>query len=875
MADLEKLKTEIDSIGNSIRELKSSGDTDGIGALVGKLNELKQQYADNNGGIGVDGKPYQPPMSKAEKKKLEKQKKAAAATTAATGTNDEQPQTATPANAAKKEAKKAAKKEAKAAAKAGGAPPAATSGPPAGATKGGGAAMRPANFTVQPLQMVVNPNVPISERPMVALTMAILTNTDVDLSLTSDHRVPQCLLGLEDGLGAIRGDLAMARYLLQRSGKALYSLSNQAMQDQWLDYAAALSKIPMEQRIKGIAMTLEHALVTRTYVVGEELTMADIAIFAAMGFPSQAGDLESIATTLKAGTYTSALRWVTMMAQAPAIQRATQLALGVNGATEVVCDATAELEPLVSGMNLLEGAIPGHVVTRFPPEPSGYLHVGHAKAVLLNDYYANRYKGRLIVRFDDTNPAKEKEEYQQSIVEDLGLLGVQPNVVTYTSDYFPAIQGYAIQLIEQGKAYMDDTPQEIMKQERADRVESKHRNQTPAEAKEKFTLMCSGDPEGATWCLRAKIDMNSDNGTLRDPVLYRQNLTPHHRSGTTYKAYPTYDLACPIVDSLEGVTHALRTTEYNDRDEQYQWILKALGLRRVRIHAFARVNFVYTVLSKRKLAWFVEQGLVEGWGDARFPTVRGVVRRGVNVSALRTFIYSQGASRRVVNMEWSKFWAENKREIDKTAKRYMAIDQESNTMLKITNAPAGDAYLTTTFHPKDASLGNRAVRIADKILLETVDVEGIVVGEEIVLLRWGVVKITKVDVVDGKTSLEGEYIPDGDFKAAKRKLSWLADSSSNAKVILTEFDHLVTKEKLEEEDKFEDFVNPTTVATTTVFGDAGLKSLKEHEIIQLERRGYYRVDRPYIADDKPLVLYMIPDGKSKGMSGQAGKLAHH
>lgn len=136
-------------------------------------------------------------------------------------------------------------------------------------------------------------------------------------------------------------------------------------------------------------------------------------------------------------------------------------------------------------------------------------------------------------------------------------------------------------------------------------------------------------------------------------------------------------------------------------------------------------------------------------------------------------------------------------------------------------------------------------------------------------------KITKVDVVDGKTSLEGEYIPDGDFKAAKRKLSWLADSSSNAKVILTEFDHLVTKEKLEEEDKFEDFVNPTTVATTTVFGDAGLKSLKEHEIIQLERRGYYRVDRPYIADDKPLVLYMIPDGKSKGMSGQAGKLAHH
>jgi glutamyl-tRNA synthetase len=221
--------------------------------------------------------------------------------------------------------------------------------------------------------------------------------------------------------------------------------------------------------------------------------------------------------------------------------------------------------------------------------------------------------------------------------------------------------------------------------------------------------------------------------------LYRQNLTAHHRSGTTYKAYPTYDLACPVVDSLEGVTHALRTTEYNDRDEQYQWILKALDLRRVRIHAFSRVNFVYTLLSKRKLAWFVEQGLVSGWGDARFPTVRGVVRRGVNVQALRTFIYSQGASRRVVNMEWTKFWAENKKELDKTAKRFMAIDKNDNATLVVTNAPSveDNAYLETTYHPKDPSLGTRALRIAQQVLLETADVEGITVGENIVLLRWG------------------------------------------------------------------------------------------------------------------------------------------
>ena len=606
------------------------------------------------------------------------------------------------------------------------------------------------SFQVASLQMVINPNSPLQERPMVALTMAILTNTDAELQITSDHRVPQAILGLEDGGASIVGDLAMARYLVQRRSTSSsatnhnrVSLSQQACNDQWMDYAAAVSKLPKEQSRKGVAMTLENSLgYSKTYLVepshSGSVSMADVALFGALGFPSQAGDLQPMLEWLKSHHFVATYRWLAMMAQLPAIQRATQLALGCNGVDEPIMDASGcGLEPLVEGMNLLQGAIPGHVVTRFPPEPSGYLHVGHAKAVLLNDYYARRYKGRLIVRFDDTNPSKEKEEYQQSIVEDLKLLGVEPDVVTYTSDYFATIHGYCLELIANGLAYMDDTPQEQMQQERADRMNSKHRNQSPEQAREYFDLLCSGDPAGAVWCLRAKIDMSSDNGTLRDPVMFRQNLTPHHRSGTTFKAYPTYDLACPIVDSLEGVTHALRTTEYNDRDEQYQWIQSALNLRKVRIHAFSRVNFVYTVLSKRKLAWFVEQGLVEGWGDARFPTVRGVVRRGVNVSALRTFIYSQGASRRVVNMEWNKFWAENKREIDKKAKRFMAIDAVHKLPLTITNHSAENAYLTTSFHPKDPTLGNRAIRIGSQVLLEDADCVGMKVGEDIVLLRWG------------------------------------------------------------------------------------------------------------------------------------------
>lgn len=790
-------------------------------------------------------------------------------------------------NADKKAAKKAAKKNAKQAFKEGGGKPDAA---PAGGSGGGGGpppatAVKPVAASIPrlplvmqkkgelpPLQVAINPNVSLTERPVVALAVAVYSKQAGDLNLTSDHRCRHTAMGMEEG-GTVTGDFAMARYLARRGGVTdLFptQASLVAAVETWMDYAQSLSLVEPGQRVKAIAMTLHHAVASQTYLVGYSMTLADIALFAALGFPTQVADRAAVQQQIPAEA-TAALRWMNMMADHPALQEATQLCVGIVGNTEALFDASIELAPLVSGMNALEGAIAGKVVTRFPPEPSGYLHIGHAKAVLLNDYFARRYKGRLILRFDDTNPSKEKAEYEEAIVVDLAKLNVKPDLVTYTSDYFNAISSYAKFLIANGLAYMDDTPQEQMKEERGERQESKHRNQTPEEALKYFKSMCSGSEEGSVWCLRAKIDMKSDNGTMRDPVLFRQNTTPHHRSGTKYKAYPTYDLACPIVDSLEGVTHALRTTEYNDRDEQYQWILKALSLRRVRIHAFSRVNFMNTVLSKRKLTWFVEQGLVTGWDDARFPTVRGVVRRGIDITALRNFMTSQGASRNIVNLDWSTFWAENKKEIDKKAKRFMAIDEADHTRLAITNAPKESEYgfLETTCHPKNPALGKRAIRISSEVLLETVDVGGIEVGEEIVLLRWGVVKITKCD-----GQLEGEYIPGGDFKKAKRKLSWVASVSDNTPVVLTEFDNLVSKEKLDEGDKFEDFLNQNTIASTKAIGDAGLKTLQEHEVIQLERRGFYRVDRPFMSKDMPIVLYMIPDGKAKAMSGQAGKLAH-
>lgn len=285
------------------------------------------------------------------------------------------------------------------------------------------------------------------------------------------------------------------------------------------------------------------------------------------------------------------------------------------------------------------------------------------------------------------------------------------------------------------------------------------------------------------------------------------------------------------------------------------------------------MNFTYTELSKRKLAWFVEQNLVTGWDDARFPTIRGVVRRGVDATALKSFVQSQGASRRVVNMEWHKFWAENKKEIDKRAKRFMAIDKEKRTSLTVDNVEPG-GFVETEYHPKDAAMGKRKVGVGKEIILESADAEGITVGEEIVLMRWGVVKISQTE-----PSLVGSFVPDGNVKAAKRKLTWLAVRPDNTPCVLTEFDNLVSKDRLEPNEDFKDFVNPNTMATSDAVGDGELRELKEHDVIQLERRGYYRVDRSYRQkgpdeEEQPLVLYMIPDGKSKAMSGMEGKLAH-
>ena len=300
------------------------------------------------------------------------------------------------------------------------------------------------------------------------------------------------------------------------------------------------------------------------------------------------------------------------------------------------------------------------------------------------------------------------------------------------------------------------------------------------------------------------------------------------------------------------------------------------------------MNFMYTELSKRKLTWFVENGQVTGWDDPRFPTVRGVVRRGVNITALRSYILSQGASRRITLMEWNKFWAVNKKEIDDKANRYMVVSKEGATTITITNAaaPSANTFVKTDNHPKFPDLGQRLLKVSSKAMVEKSDVDGVEVGENIVLSRWGVVKITKVE-----GGIEGEHVPGGDLKACKRKLTWLSESKQNIEVKLFEFDNLINKPSLEEGENFKDFINEDNLAHMVVTGDAGMRLLKQDQVIQIERRGLYRVDKVFgrIGNDakggegvggdlggggEGLVLFMVPDGKSKAMSTLGGKLEH-
>jgi glutamyl-tRNA synthetase len=474
---------------------------------------------------------------------------------------------------------------------------------------------------------------------------------------------------------------------------------------------------------------------------------------------------------------------------------------------------------------ILKNAVEGKVVTRFPPEPSGYLHIGHCKAALLNYHYAKIYKGHMIFRFDDTNPTKEKDEYVESILEDVKALGITWEKLSYTSDYFDYLLDKLRDMIARGLAYCDNTSVEEMRDQRTKKIESKCRNASVEDNLKIYDLIRKGDADD--YCIRAKIDMQNNNGCLRDPVMARTSRTSHHRTGTKYVLYPTYDFACPMIDSYEGVTHVLRTNEYADRIPQYKWVLKAFDLPELEIYEYSRLNLEYTVLSKRKLTWFVDTGKVEGWDDPRFPTFRGCMRKGIRVETLTEFMLEQGPSKRANLMEWEKIWAINKRIIDPICPRYAAVSLNKASKIIVTNGPKEPEAITVMNNKLNAALGERPVWQSNELLVEFDDADQlVVVGEKITLMNWGNFQIhTKEIQPDGSYLITAEYLPeDKDFKKTK-KITWLANNTNLLVANLYEFDQLIKTPKVEENDNFEDLVNVNSVFVNQIYIDSHVRTL--------------------------------------------------
>ncbi|KAF2422168.1 glutamyl-tRNA synthetase [Tothia fuscella] len=631
---------------------------------------------------------------------------------------------------------------------------------------------------------------------------------------------------------------------------------------EWQDRATKFST--KDRKALEAAFTeLDAHLTLRSYIVGYSVTEADINLWKTIRENHIAGSF------VKQGLLVNAARWYKFIEETnpelatastrPAKEKAAKDAQGAD-----------EKKKDDGGGNFEIGLqeVKGQVVTRFPPEPSGYLHIGHAKAAVINDYFAHeKYPGKLILRFDDTNPAKEKQEFQDAIVEDLALMGIKPDQVSHTSDWFQKLYEYCVQMLEEGTAYADDTEQDVMRKNRMDGVASDRRDATIEENLKHFEEMKAGTTEGLRWCIRAKMSVDDPNKAMRDPVIYRCNPKEHHRTGATWKIYPTYDFCCPIVDALEGVTHALRTTEYKDRDAQYQWFIKTLKLRDVHNWDFARMNFIRTLLSKRKLTKFVDSGLVWGWDDPRMPTVRGVRRRGCTIGALREFILRQGPSKNIVNLDWTTFWATNKKYIDPIAKRYTAIESKDKVTVTVVGARAAPYSELKPVHAKNTELGTKKVVYSGNIIIDQADAASFAQDEEITLMNWGNAFVRKISHslnplhLSLITSLELELHLQGDVKKTSKKITWLSTDQELVKVELVDFDYLITKNKLEEEDNYEDFLTPKTEFRVEAVGDENVAGLNVDDVIQFDRKGYYRVDRAF-KHGEPAVLIAIPTGKT-------------
>ena len=506
----------------------------------------------------------------------------------------------------------------------------------------------------------------------------------------------------------------------------------------------------------------------------------------------------------------------------------------------------------------------GRVQTRFPPEPNGYLHIGHAKAICLDFGLAAEFGGKCNLRFDDTNPSKEETEYVESIMEDVKWLGFNWDGLFYASDYFQQLYEWAVQLIEAGKAYVCDLSADEVREYRGTLTEpgkdSPYRNRSVEENLDLFERMKNGEFPDGSRTLRAKIDMASPNLNMRDPVLYRILHMDHHRTGNQWSIYPMYDYAHGQSDSIEKVTHSICTLEFDDHRPLYNWFIEQLGIFPSRQYEFDRLSITYTVMSKRKLLRLVQEGRVKGWDDPRMPTLSGMRRRGYTPEAIRNFCANVGVSRTNGITQLSHLEYFLREDLNKHAARVMAVLRPLRVV--IDNYPDDLVEeMDAVNNPEDASAGTRKVPFSKVLYIEQEDFREdppkqyyrLAPGRE-VRLRYGylitcrsVVKDADGNVVELHCTYDpetrGGNTPDG--RKVKSTIHWVSAAHAvDAEVRL--YETLFTKENPDDVDEGQDFtanLNPNSLeALTGCKVERSLRDATPGARYQFERMGYFSVD---------------------------------
>ena len=524
--------------------------------------------------------------------------------------------------------------------------------------------------------------------------------------------------------------------------------------------------------------------------------------------------------------------------------------------------------------DLQEGKNGGRIQTRFPPEPNGYLHIGHAKAICIDFGIAAAHGGVCNLRFDDTNPSKEDVEYVDAIKEDIQWLGFKWGNIYYASDYFQQLWDFAVRLIKEGKAYIDEQPKEIIEQQRGTPqqpgTESPYRNRPVEESLDLFERMNKGEFEEGSMVLRAKIDMTSPNMHFRDPIIYRIIKTPHHRTGTKWNAYPMYDFAHGQSDYFEGVTHSICTLEFEVHRPLYNYFIdelkegKDLNDNRPRQIEFNRLNLTYTVMSKRKLLALVKEGLVSGWDDPRMPTICGFRRHGYSPESIRKFINMIGYTKYEALNDFALLEAAVREDLNARATRVSAV--LNPVKLTITNYPEGQVEeMEAIDNPEDPQSKKHNIEFSRELWIEREDFMEdapknfyrLSVGREVRLKNAYIIKCTgiKKDAEGNVEEIFCEYdantksgMPDANRKV-KATLHWLSRNHClPAEVRLYDRLFMVENPSADERD-FRDLLNPNSLEVKTgCYVEKYLTEFKPLDYLQFQRLGYFTPDKDSTPD---------------------------